>query len=416
MEIRLLQKEDIHRLAIGLPSYGQDSGSDTLDTLVAAKISNYFTKQIAQEASEHFGQQTEVILQSDTKAIALDRYVTLEEIISAQFIYLAAEGSQLLGFGVLAADGQIPCLYCHPDYQRQGVGIQLYRAIAAKALEIGLKRLYVEANIVSRKFFKSRGFSILREWRTVEEGQPKINYLMEKYLQESGEFVVATFYHFANLPDYKEMQPVLKDFCDRHHLKGTILLAQEGINSTIVGSRGGIDTLLSYLRSDNRFQCLEHKESYCQVMPFQKMRVRLKKEIVTLGMPGIDPNQEVGKYVEPKDWNTLISDPEVVVIDTRNIYEVKLGTFEGAIDPQITTFGQFPNYVAENLSPDKEQKVAMFCTGGIRCEKASAYLLAQGFKEVYHLKGGILKYLAEVPSEESLWKGECFVFDDRITL
>ena len=387
MEIRLLQKKEIGRFSIGsqypldmeLPIDGKDLESNTL---VAAKINSYFTKQI----------------------------------ISEQFVYLAEEGSQLLGFGVLAADGEIPCLYCHPDYQRQGVGIQLYRAIAAKALELGLNRLYTEANITTRRFFKSRGFSILKEWRTREEGQPKINYLMEKYLEKSGQFVVATFYHFANLPDYKEMQPVLKDFCDRHHLKGTILLAEEGINSTIVGSRQGIDALLSYLRSNPCFQSLEHKESYCQVMPFQKLRVRLKKEIVTLGVPGINPNREVGKYVEPNDWNALISDPEVVVIDTRNIYEVKLGTFEGAIDPQITTFGQFPNYVAENLKPEQQQKVAMFCTGGIRCEKASAYLLAQGFKEVYHLKGGILKYIAEVPPEESLWEGECFVFDDRITL
>lgn len=404
MEIRLLQKEEINRLGTELIVSEEYLGSDTL---VIKQISSYLTKQVTQGTTEQSRLETGVNSGS---------YVTLEQTISGQFLYVAAEDSTLMGFGVLAADGYLPYLYCHPDYQRQGAGIQLYRTMAAKALELGLKRLYTEANITTRRFFKSRGFSIIKEWRTVEEGQPKINYLMEKYLEEPKQFVVATFYHFANLPDYQEMQPILKAFCDRYHLKGTILLAQEGINSTIVGSRQGIDALLDYLRSDQRFQGLEHKESYCQVLPFQKLRVRLKKEIVTLGVPGIDPNRQVGEYVEPKDWNALISDPDVVVIDTRNIYEVKFGTFDGAIDPQITTFGQFPDYVAKNLHPEQQQKVAMFCTGGIRCEKASAYLLAQGFKEVYHLKGGILKYIAEVPPEESLWEGECFVFDDRITL
>jgi UPF0176 protein len=172
---------------------------------------------------------------------------------------------------------------------------------------------------------------------------------------------------------------------------------------------------LSYLRSDPRLQKLEHKEDYCDVMPCHKLRVRLKKELVKFGVEGIDPSQEVGIYVEPKDWNALIADPDVLVIDTRNVYEVDFGTFEGAIDPNLDFFYEFPKYVEDNLSDRKHQKIAMFCTGGIRCEKASAYMLAQGFDEVYHLKGGILKYLAEVPPEESLWQGECFVFDDRIT-
>lgn len=228
--------------------------------------------------------------------------------------------------------------------------------------------------------------------------------------------VVAAFYHFTDLPDYETMRNPLKEFCDAHQLKGTILLAKEGINSTIAGSRAAIDALLSYLRSDPRLQTLEHKESYCQGVPFQRMKVRLKKEIVTLGVPDIDPRHRVGKYVDPKDWNDLIADPEVIVIDTRNNYEVEFGTFQGAINPNLETFGEFPTYVQEQLNPEKHQKIAMFCTGGIRCEKASAYMLSQGFSEVYHLKGGILKYLEEVPSEESVWEGECFVFDDRVSV
>ncbi|MEI6328998.1 MAG: rhodanese-related sulfurtransferase [Pseudanabaena sp. ELA645] len=228
--------------------------------------------------------------------------------------------------------------------------------------------------------------------------------------------VVAAFYHFTQLEDYESLQPPLKEFCDIHQLKGTILLAKEGINSTIAGSRAAIDALLAYLRSDRRLQDLEHKESYCQGVPFQRMKVRLKKEIVTLGVPDIDPRYRVGTYIDPKDWNALIADPDVVVIDTRNNYEVEFGTFQGAINPNLETFGEFPDYVQNQLDPEKHQKVAMFCTGGIRCEKASAYMLSQGFTEVYHLKGGILKYLEEVPDEESTWEGECFVFDDRVSV
>lgn len=232
----------------------------------------------------------------------------------------------------------------------------------------------------------------------------------------SKNIVVAAFYHFTDLPDYESLREPLKDFCDTHQLKGTILLAKEGINSTIAGSREAIDALLNYLHSDPRLQGLEHKESYCEGIPFQRMKVRLKKEIVTMGLPDIDPRYRVGEYVEPKDWNALIADPAVLVIDTRNIYEVDLGTFQKAVNPNLETFAEFPKYVQEHLSNEKNQKVAMFCTGGIRCEKASAYMLSQGFNQVYHLKGGILKYLEEVPKDESVWQGECFVFDDRVSI
>ena len=228
--------------------------------------------------------------------------------------------------------------------------------------------------------------------------------------------VVAAFYHFTDLPDYETMSSPLKEFCDTHQLKGTILLAKEGINSTIAGSREAIDAVLAYLRNDPRLHDLAHKESYCQGIPFQRMKVRLKKEVVTLGVPDIDPRYRVGTYVDPKDWNALIADPDVIVIDTRNNYEVEFGTFKGAVNPSLETFGEFPNYVQDQLNPEKHQKVAMFCTGGIRCEKASAYMLSQGFNEVYHLKGGILKYIEEVLIEESIWEGECFVFDDRVSI
>lgn len=229
-------------------------------------------------------------------------------------------------------------------------------------------------------------------------------------------YVVAAFYHFTDLLDYETLQAPLKEFCDIHQLKGTILLAKEGINSTIAGSREAIAALLTYLRTDPRLQNLEHKESYCKGIPFQRMKVRLKKEIVTLGVPDIDPRHRVGTYVDPQDWNALINDPDVLIIDTRNNYEVEFGTFKGAINPHLETFGEFPDYVRSQLTPEKHQKVAMFCTGGIRCEKASAYMLSQGFDEVYHLKGGILRYLEEVSAEESIWEGECFVFDDRVSI
>ncbi len=228
--------------------------------------------------------------------------------------------------------------------------------------------------------------------------------------------VIAALYQFARLEDCAALRDALEQVCDHHGLKGTLLLAPEGINGTIAGSREGIDAVLAWLRSDARLAKLEHKESLHAEQPFYRMKVRLKKEIVTLGVPGIDPNLQVGQYVEPKDWNALIQDPDVVVVDTRNHYEYEVGTFQGAIDPETTTFREFPDYVDGHLNPERHKKVAMFCTGGIRCEKATALMLSRGFKEVFHLQGGILKYLEEVPASESLWEGECFVFDERVTV
>lgn len=228
--------------------------------------------------------------------------------------------------------------------------------------------------------------------------------------------VVAALYKFAKLPDYRELQKSILEVCQKNGVFGSILLATEGINGTVAGNRQGIDALLKFLRSEPRFADLEHKESFSQEMPFDRMKVKLKKEIVPLGVPGIDPNEKVGTYVPAEEWNALISDPDVIVIDTRNGYECDIGTFKGAIDPKTRRFRDFPKFVQENLDPSKHKKVAMFCTGGIRCEKASAYMLEKGFENVYHLKGGILKYLELIPPEKSLWDGECFVFDQRIAV
>ena len=228
--------------------------------------------------------------------------------------------------------------------------------------------------------------------------------------------VVAALYKFAKLPDYRDMRGGLLDFCVAHGLKGTLLLAAEGINGTIAGTRAGVNALLSLLQADARLADIEHKVSYVDTLPFYRMKVRLKKEIVTLGVPGIDPNEKVGAHVAPEDWNALISDPDVVLIDTRNGYEYDIGTFRGAIDPHTTTFREFPAYVRKNLDPAKHKKIALFCTGGIRCEKATAFMLEQGFETVYHLRGGILKYLEKIPAEKSLWAGECFVFDQRVAV
>ncbi|QZA79335.1 rhodanese-related sulfurtransferase [Deefgea tanakiae] len=234
--------------------------------------------------------------------------------------------------------------------------------------------------------------------------------------QGEGKIVVAALYQFVTLSDYVALrEPLLQTMIDLD-VHGTLLLADEGINGTVAGTRAGIDGLLAWLRSDPRLVNVDHKESYCDEQPFLRTKVKLKKEIVTLGVPGVDPNKAVGTYVEPKDWNAIISDPEVLVIDTRNDYEVAIGTFERAIDPKTETFREFPEYVKEHFDPAVHKKVAMFCTGGIRCEKASSYMLGEGFEEVYHLKGGILKYLEEVPQEETLWKGDCFVFDNRVTV
>jgi len=228
--------------------------------------------------------------------------------------------------------------------------------------------------------------------------------------------VVAALYKFVTLTDYEALrEPLLQAMLD-NGIKGTLLIALEGINGTVSGSREGIDGLLAWLKRDERFVDIDHKESFCDEQPFYRTKVKLKKEIVTLGVPGVDPNQQVGTYVEPQDWNALIDDPEVLLIDTRNDYEVAIGTFEGAQDPKTKSFRDFPAYIEANFDPAKHKKVAMFCTGGIRCEKASSYMLSQGFDEVFHLKGGILKYLEEVPQEETRWKGDCFVFDNRVTV
>lgn len=228
--------------------------------------------------------------------------------------------------------------------------------------------------------------------------------------------VVIAFYKFVYLSDHEEMRIPLRTFCQERGVMGTILLASEGINGTIAGSRKAIDEVIAHFHSDPRFADLEWKESYYNEIPFEKMKVRLKREIVGLGVPQVDPLRKVGTYVPPNEWNALINDPEVIVIDTRNNFEVELGSFKGAIDPHTRAFREFPAFVEKNLDPKKNLKVAMFCTGGIRCEKASSYLLDKGFQEVYHLQGGILKYLEEIPKEKSLFEGECFVFDDRVTL
>ena len=228
--------------------------------------------------------------------------------------------------------------------------------------------------------------------------------------------VVSALYHFVTLDDYQAMRQPLYDFMVENHIKGTLLLAKEGINGTVAGLKTSIDRLHTWLRSDERLKDLRTKESFDDNMPFYRTRVKLKKEIVTMGIQGIDPNHIVGTYVKSEDWNDLISDPEVTVIDTRNDYEFSIGTFKNAVNPQTETFRQFPAYVKDNMNPEKNKKVAMFCTGGIRCEKSTAYLKEQGFEEVYHLQGGILKYLETIPEEETLWQGECFVFDNRVSV
>ncbi len=230
------------------------------------------------------------------------------------------------------------------------------------------------------------------------------------------EIVVAALYRFVTLEDFHELREPLLDECLAAGTKGTLLLAREGINGTIAGSREAIDRVLAYLRADPRLEALHHKESYDDEMPFYRMKVKLKREIVTMGVEGIDPKRVVGTYVKPRDWNALVNDPEVLLLDTRNDYEYAIGSFRGAVDPNLTTFREFPDYVKQNMDPGKQRKVAMFCTGGIRCEKASAYMLEQGFEEVYHLEGGILQYLEDVPAEESTWEGECFVFDNRVAV
>lgn len=232
----------------------------------------------------------------------------------------------------------------------------------------------------------------------------------------TNQYVVCAMYRFVTLENYRDLRQPLLNTMERNNVCGTLLLAREGINGTVSGSRAGIDALINWLRKDPRLAGVDTKESYTENSPFKRTKVKLKKEIVTMGVPGIDPNHVVGTYVEPEQWNALIQDPEVVLIDTRNDYEFQVGTFEGAINPDIDTFREFPGYIRKNFDPSTHKKVAMFCTGGIRCEKSTALLKEQGFEEVYHLKGGILNYLEKVPEADTTWQGECFVFDDRITV
>lgn len=237
---------------------------------------------------------------------------------------------------------------------------------------------------------------------------------------DSPTIIVAALYQFTGFDDPAALRDPLKAVCDAGGVKGTLLLAKEGINGTIAGSRAGIDAVIAHIRGLPGCDGLDWKESFAAEMPFYRMKVRLKKEIVTLGVPGVDPVGKVGTYVAPEDWNALITAPDVVVIDTRNDYEVKIGTFEGAINPQTETFRDFPRWFrdfSEKLEAEgTKPRIAMFCTGGIRCEKSTAFLRAEGFDDVYHLKGGILKYLETVPEAESRWQGECFVFDQRVAV
>lgn len=218
------------------------------------------------------------------------------------------------------------------------------------------------------------------------------------------------------LENFKELRAPLLDFMEQYGIRGTLLLAKEGINGTVAGQAKAIEALHIWLEKQPHLGRVTHKESYCLEMPFNRTKVKLKKEIVTLGVEGIDPNRVVGTYVKPKDWNKLIAADDVTVIDTRNDYEVQIGTFKNAVNPKTVTFREFPKFVSTQLDPQKNKKVAMYCTGGIRCEKSTAYLKELGFEEVYHLEGGILKYLEEVPESESLWEGECFVFDERVAV
>ena len=232
---------------------------------------------------------------------------------------------------------------------------------------------------------------------------------------ENNRILVVALYLFVDVPDYQSLQVPIYRKAALSGIKGTLLLAQEGINGTVAGTEDAIHELLQFLRSIPCFQQLDHKESWTERIPFQKMKVLCKDEIVNLGVD-VDPTKQVGIYVPPKDWNQLIMQEDVILIDTRNDYETGIGTFEHAIEPNTRSFKEFPMWVKHNLSPKNHKKVAMFCTGGIRCEKATSYLIEQGFKHVYHLEGGILKYLEEIPEEQSLWKGNCFVFDERVSV
>ncbi len=227
---------------------------------------------------------------------------------------------------------------------------------------------------------------------------------------------IAAFYKFAPLPDFREVQAPLLEKLKSLRVKGSVLLAEEGINGTIAASHNALPVALNAMSEITGISGIERKFSTAQEMPFKRMKVRLKKEIVTIGNVKANPNHMVGEYIEPEDWNRLISDPDVILIDTRNAYEVGIGSFTNAIDPHTDHFSEFPNFVREKLNANKNAKIAMFCTGGIRCEKASSFMKHEGFENVYHLKGGILKYLEVIPPDESLWQGACFVFDERVAV
>lgn len=229
-------------------------------------------------------------------------------------------------------------------------------------------------------------------------------------------WVVRAFYGFAPIPDFRVQRDEIRELCAAHGLIGTILLAHEGVNGTVSGRVVGLDALVARLRAIEGLKDLAFKESYCVEPPFHRMKVRLKSEIVSIGDASVDPTRTVGTYVAPEQWNELISDPDVIVVDTRNDYEVRIGSFDGAVDPGLKSFREFPAWARANLDPKRNHKVAMFCTGGIRCEKASSFLLDEGFTNVFHLQGGILEYLRRVDTNDSTWQGECFVFDDRVAL
>lgn len=229
-------------------------------------------------------------------------------------------------------------------------------------------------------------------------------------------YVIAAFYRFAPLEQHELLKPALLQLMQEQGIKGTIILASEGANGTFCGERAGVEMLYAHLRAIPGLQELGFRETFDVENPFAKAKVKLRREIVTLGVDTIDPTAQTGQHVSPEEWNVLLKDPDVVVVDTRNDYEVKLGTFDGAINPQTDNFRDFPEYVKTQLADKKDRKIAMFCTGGIRCEKSTAYLLQQGFKQVYQLDGGILNYMASIPEDQSAWRGSCFVFDERVAL